>query len=678
MQEFLTNIGQFSMLLAFGLSCYSLFASFLAGRFAHRRLADTGERAAVAVCGLVTVAVFALWYQLITSNFHLQYVASSSNQAMPWYYKIGALWGGQEGSLLFWCWILTLFSMVTVLVHRNRNPRLMPYVVGVVAMVTTFFLLVNNFVSNPFDAIGVSRAGEPPVPFSPPDGQGLNPLLQYWAMVIHPPILYIGYVGFTIPFAFAIAALVTRELDDEWIRTTRRWMMIPWLFLGTGVLLGAMWAYVVLGWGGYWGWDPVENASLMPWLTATAFLHSVIMQERKGMMKVWNMVLILGTFLLCILGTFLTRSGIVSSVHSFAQSPIGPFFSSFLILMTGFSLYFLLSRLDALKSENRLDSVISRESSFLFNNLVLLATTFAVLWGTIFPILSEWLTDEKRTVGAPFFNKVNIPIGLFLLFLTGVGPLLAWRKTSLRSLRKNFSIPIAVALGTGLAFVLLGMRHFYSTVCLILCMFVIVTIAGEFHRGARARQRQGQSYWQALWSLTFRNTRRYGGYIVHVAMVFLFVGFAGAGFNEEAQKALSPGQDLQVGHYTLRLEKIESSDNDNYSSATGIIKISKNGQELSTLKPEQRFYKSSKQPTSEVALHRTLKEDLYVVFAGFQQEGKQAIIHAYVNPLVAWIWIGGLVFIIGTIICLIPNQHEQVIQKAQTKVEVDPYAKIPV
>ena len=680
MQGLLTDIGQFSMLLAFGLSCYSLVASFLAGRFGHRRLAATGERAAVAVCGLVTVAVIALWYQLITSNFQLQYVASSSNQAMPWYYKIGALWGGQEGSLLFWCWILTLFSMVTVLVHRKRNPRLMPYVVGVVAMVTTFFLLINNFVANPFDAIGVSRAGAAPIPWSPSDGQGLNPLLQYWAMVIHPPILYTGYVGFTIPFAFGIAALITRELDDEWIRTTRRWMMIPWLFLGTGILLGAMWAYVVLGWGGYWGWDPVENASLMPWLIATAFLHSVIMQERKGMMKVWNMVLILGTFLFCILGTFLTRSGIVSSVHSFAQSPIGPFFSGFLILMTGFSLYFLLSRLDALKSENRLDSVISRESAFLFNNLVLLATTFAVLWGTIFPILSEWLTDEKRTVGAPFFNKVNIPIALFLLFLTGVGPLLAWRKTSLRSLRKNFSIPVAIALATGLAFILLGMRHFYSTVCLILCMFVIVTITGEFHRGARARQRQGQSYLQALWSLTFRNTRRYGGYIVHIAMVFLFVGFAGAGFNQDAQKALSPGQDFQVGHYTLRLEKIESFENDNFSSATGIIKVSKNGQQLSTLKPEQRFYKSSKQPTSEVALHRTLKEDLYVVLAGFQQEGegRQAIIHAYVNPLVAWIWIGGLVFIIGTIICLIPNQHERVIQKASTKVDVDPYAKVPV
>ena len=276
---------------------------------------------------------------------------------MPWYYKVGALWGGQEGSLLFWCWILTLFSMVTVLVHRKRNPVLMPWVVGVVAMVTTFFLLVNNFVANPFDAIGVSQAGQAPVPWAPPDGQGLNPLLQYWAMVIHPPILYVGYVGFTIPFAFAIAALITRELDEEWIRTTRRWMMVPWLFLGTGILLGAMWAYVVLGWGGYWGWDPVENASLMPWLTGTAFLHSVIMQERKGMMKVWNMVLILATFLLCILGTFLTRSGIVSSVHSFAQSPIGPFFSTFLILMTALSLYCLFTRMEELKSENRLDSV---------------------------------------------------------------------------------------------------------------------------------------------------------------------------------------------------------------------------------------------------------------------------------------------------------------------------------
>jgi cytochrome c-type biogenesis protein CcmF len=676
MNVFLTDLGQFALLLAFGLSCYALVGSLLAGRFGHRRLAATGERAAVAVTALVTIAVMSLWYQLVSSNFQLQYVASSSNQAMPWYYKAGALWGGQEGSLLFWCWILTLFSMVTVLVHRKRNPVLMPYVVGVVAMVTTFFLLVNNFVANPFDAIGVSQAGEAPVPWTPPDGQGLNPLLQYWAMVIHPPILYVGYVGFTIPFAFAIAALITRELDEDWIRTTRRWMMIPWLFLGTGVLLGAMWAYVVLGWGGYWGWDPVENASLMPWLTGTAFLHSVIMQERKGMMKVWNMVLILATFLLCILGTFLTRSGIVSSVHSFAQSPIGPFFSSFLVLMTALSLYFLLNRLDELKSENRLDSVVSRESSFLFNNLVLLATTFAVLWGTIFPILSEWITDEKRTVGAPFFNKVNIPIGLFLLLLTGIGPLLAWRKTSLRSLKKNFSIPLGAGLGAGAVFVALGMRHFYSTVCLILCVFVLVTILAEFHRGARARRRQGQSYAHALWTLTFRNTRRYGGYIVHVAMVFIFVGFAGAGFDKEAQQSMLPGDMLAIGNYRLELKRVESADNPNYSSATAHMQVWKQGKALSEIAPEQRLFKSSRQPTSEVALHRTLKEDLYVVFAGPDQDGTRFIIHVYIKPLVAWIWIGGAIFILGTVICLIPNRHERASQKIPLNVEAKSYVKV--
>ena len=664
------------MLLAFGLSCYALVASLLAGKFGHRRLAATGERAAVAVTALMTVAVMSLWYQLVTSNFQLQYVASSSNQAMPWYYKVGALWGGQEGSLLFWCWILTLFSMVTVLVHRKRNPVLMPWVVGVVAMVTTFFLLVNNFVANPFDAIGVSQGGAAPVPWAPPDGQGLNPLLQYWAMVIHPPILYVGYVGFTVPFAFAIAALITRELDEEWIRTTRRWMMVPWLFLGTGILLGAMWAYVVLGWGGYWGWDPVENASLMPWLTGTAFLHSVIMQERKGMMKVWNMVLILATFLLCILGTFLTRSGIVSSVHSFAQSPIGPFFSTFLILMTALSLYFLFTRMEELKSENRLDSVVSRESSFLFNNLVLLATTFAVLWGTIFPILSEWVTNEKRTVGALFFNQVNIPIGLFLLFLTGVGPLLAWRKTSLRSLRKNFTIPLASGLGAGVLFVAFGMRHFYSTVCLILCVFVTVTILAEFHRGARARRRQGQAYWHSLWILTFRNTRRHGGYIVHVAMVFLFVGFAGAGFDQEQQQAMVPGDKLEIGPYTLEMKEVESTDNPNYSSAMARLQVWKEGQALSEIRPEQRLYKTSKQPTSEVALHRTLKEDLYVVFAGPDQDGSRYIIQAYIKPLVAWIWIGGAVFILGTVICLIPNQHERAAQKVPLKVEARSYAKV--
>ncbi len=676
MLALVSDFGQFCLLFAFCLSGYAVLASFLGGRQGNRRLVETAERSVLAVGALVTATVFVLWYQLLNDNFNLQFIASNSNRAMPWFYKFGALWGGQEGSLVFWCWILSLYCVTAVLINRHRNRHLMPYVVAVMSTVTTFFLLINNFVANPFDMIGIVRPGAAAAtPFTPMDGNGLSALLQYWAMVIHPPILYTGYVGFTIPFAFAVAALITRDLDDEWIRTTRRWMMVPWLFQGVGVLLGAKWAYVVLGWGGYWGWDPVENASLMPWLTGTAFLHSVIMQERKGMMKIWNMVLILATFLLCILGTFLTRSGVVSSVHSFAQSPIGPYFSSFLLLMVALSAYLLLTRLDALKSENRLDSVVSRESSFLFNNLVLLASMFAVLWGTLFPILTEFLLNEKQTVGPPFYNKVNVPIGLFLLFLTGVGPLLAWRKTSAQSLRRNLTIPALVALASGAIFLAFGMRHFYSTVCLILCVFVMVTIFAEFHRGARARRRQGESYWEALWILTFRNTRRYGGYIVHMGMVFLFVGFAGAGFNRELQAELAPGSSIEIGSYSLTLEQVKNSDNANYASAVGLVTVYRDGKLVDTLRPERRFYKAREEATTEVGLRSGLKEDLYVVLAGFNSQNSKAVLHVFVFPLVSWIWIGGLVFMLGTVVCLIPGKHEKALQKAPSEVTLQVVAK---
>jgi cytochrome c-type biogenesis protein CcmF len=469
--------------------------------------------------------------------------------------------------------------------------------------------------------------------------------------------------------------LITRDLDEEWIRTTRRWMMVPWLFLGTGILLGAKWAYVVLGWGGYWGWDPVENASLMPWLTGTAFLHSVMMQERKGMMKVWNVVLILLTFLLCIFGTFLTRSGVVSSVHAFAQSAIGTYFATFLLLLLGLCSYFIITRLDSLKSENRLESVISRESSFLFNNLILLAAMFAVLWGTIFPVLSEALQGEKRTVSAPFFNKVNIPLGLFLLFLTGVGPLLAWRNTSLRSLKKNFTIPTIVAVLAGVVFFAFGMRHFYSLFCLILSFFVACTILMEFHRGALARKRQGEGYFEALWVLTFRNTRRYGGYIVHMGIVFLFVGFAGLGFNRETQMEMVPGDTLNIGHYAVTLEQVKSSNNANYESAVGIFNVQRDGERVATLMPERRFYRVSEQPTTEVALKSTLKEDLYLVLAGFSDDNSKAIVHAFVNPLVTWVWLGGAFCFGGTIICLIPSKHTRRTEKLSVKSEVQVYAK---
>ncbi len=674
MQNLVIEIGQYSLLFAFCLSCYAMVSGFLGGQLGHRRLVESAERSVLVVCALVTLAVVSIWYSLLTNNFGLQYVVHTSNRTMPWFYKFGALWGGQEGSLLFWCWLLTLYSSAAVLIHRNRNRNLMPYVVSFISMVTGFFLTVNNFVANPFDLVGVERAGAAATPFAPMDGQGLNPLLQYWAMVIHPPILYLGYVGFTIPFAFAMAALVTRDLDEEWIHTTRRWMMVPWLFQGTGILLGAKWAYVVLGWGGYWGWDPVENASLMPWLTGTAFMHSVMMQERKGMMKIWNVVLILGTFLLCIFGTFLTRSGVVSSVHAFAQSPIGPYFAGFLFILIGLCTYFIVTRLDHLKSENRLESVVSRESSFLFNNLVLLVAMFAVLWGTIFPVISEALAGEKRTVSAPFFNKVNIPLGLFLLFLTGVGPLLAWRKTSLRSLRKNFTIPTALSLLAGVTFFVLGMRHVYAMMCLILSIFVAITILMEFHRGAMARKRQGENYLGSLWILTFRNTRRYGGYIVHMGIVFLFVGLAGSGFNQEVQKEMVEGDTLSISHFQVVLEQVRTARTANYESSVGVFTLYRNGTRAGTLLPERRFYPASEQPTTEVALKSNLKEDFYLVLAGFSEDNSKAIVHAFVNPLVAWVWLGGGVCFLGTIICLIPSQHTRSAERAPVKSEVE-YAK---
>jgi cytochrome c-type biogenesis protein CcmF len=669
MEKMMSDLGQLSLLLALGLSIYAVVGSFLGGWLGNRRLAETGQRSSFVVAALVTLSVGALWYQFAINNFNLHYVANNSNRMMAWYYKLGALWGGQEGSLLFWCWLLTLFLLVAVLTNRKENPGLMPYVVGVTSMVVAFFLVINNFVANPFEQIGLERAGTAAVPFTPADGRGLNPLLQYWAMVIHPPILYLGYVGFTIPYAFAMAALMTRQLDDNWLRSARRWMMIPWLFQTVGILLGAKWAYVVLGWGGYWGWDPVENASLMPWLTGTAFLHSIIMQERKGMMKVWNMTLILTTFVLCILGTFLTRSGVVSSVHAFGQSPVGPFFAGFLFFMIAFSLFFLLSRLNDLKSEARFDSLVSRESSFLFNNLVFMATGFAVLWGTLFPVLSDALFAEKRTVGPSFFNTVCIPIGLFILLLTGVGPLLAWRKTSLRSLKKNFLVPSIIGLAAGILCFFLGIRNGYSLICLILCVFVTATILSEFHRGALARSRQGENYLAALFTLTARNPRRYGGYVVHLGMVFLFVGFAGSGFNQETQKEMLPGDQLLLGAYTLRLDGIDDSATVNYEAAIANLSVFQDGRKTAIMHPERRFYKSSEQATTEVALKAGLKEDLYVVLAGFNPENNRAIVHVFVNPLVSWVWIGSLVLVLGTLLALIPERREPAEQKLAVEAE---------
>jgi cytochrome c-type biogenesis protein CcmF len=443
------------------------------------------------------------------------------------------------------------------------------------------------------------------------------------------------------------------------------------MFLGTGILLGANWAYSVLGWGGYWGWDPVENASLLPWLAATAFLHSVMIQEKRGMLKVWNMVLIILTFFLSIFGTFLTRSGIISSVHAFAQSDIGPYFSVFLGVIAAFSLTLLFLRLDFLKSDNRLDSVASRESGFLFNNWILLAAVFAVLWGTIFPIISKAVEGVTVTVGPPFFNKVMIPIGLLLLFLTGAGPLLAWRKTSFQSLRRNFTFPLIVALVTGVLLYVGGVRKLDPWMSLSLCAFVAASILGEFYKGARTRMKTaGEHFAQALYNLTMRNTRRYGGYVIHLGIVLLFVGFSGLAFKSETEGLMRPGDILRDKGYLLRCESVQQGQTPNYQYTTVSLSVAYNGRAIGVLKPQKRFYIASQQPITHVAVHPSLAQDLYVVLAGRDPGTGKAVIQVFINPLVEWVWIGGMVVFLGTLLALVPSRVEREMAEIRRQKEV--------
>jgi len=647
------TLGAYAILLAFCLSIYA-FAASLAGKLKHKPfLIVSGERAVYGVWVLLTTAAGILVYSLLTSDFRLAYVAARSNRAMPLVYKFAAWWGGQEGSLLLWSWLLSTFAAVVVFTNRRKHRDMMPYVIAVLTFTQIFFCILNAFVEPPFQVLAVGKGVQ-----AVADGNGLNPLLQYWLMAIHPPALYLGYVGFIVPFAFAFASLVTKQPGEAWIATTRRWTLITWGFQSIGVMLGQGWAYAVLGWGGYWGWDPVENASLLPWITATAFLHSVMMQEKKGMMKVWNMVLISSTFFLCIFGTFLTRSGIVSSVHAFAQSSLGTWFLGYLAIAVGVTTFFILKRLDYLKSEAHLESVLSRESSFLFNNLILLASCFAVLWGTLFPVITEAIMGEKITVGAPFFNKVNIPIGLALLLLTGVGPLIAWRRSSWESLKRAFRWPTVVAVLTIAILAGFGITHLYALVSFGLCAFVIATIAMEFFKGARAISVKNQmNMLFAAFELTHRNTRRYGGYLVHMGIVIMFIGYTGAAFNKDTTKEVTIGDRFDIGRYSLQVKQVTDGDNPNYSWQKAQIGIFVGGEYLGELMPERRVYGSSGQPTSEVAIRRRLNEDLYLNFASMSQtDANKAIIQAYVFPLVSWIWIGFYVLMFGTLVCLIPSK----------------------
>jgi cytochrome c-type biogenesis protein CcmF len=661
------EFGSFTLLLALALSLYTLVVGGIAlwrsrGALAVNvdggtgRLGETARRAGISSFVALSCAAFALVWASFTNDYSVSYILHHTNRDLNTAYKFSALWSGQEGSLLLWAWLLSAYGFVLRVRHKV-DVRLTAFASVILAGIQVFFLLLLNFAAPPF-AIQPGPVAQ--------DGFGLNPLLQYPEMVMHPPLLYLGYVGFSVPFAFALGALMMRYPGEKWIHITRRWTMVTWLFLTCGIFMGAHWAYSVLGWGGYWGWDPVENASLMPWLTGTAFLHSVMMQEKRGMMKTWNVWLIFSTFMLTILGTLLTRSGIVSSVHAFAQSAIGDWFYGFILIVFAVCLFTFFRQKDHLKSENKLESLVSRESSFLFNNMILLAACFTVLWGTLFPVLSEYVQGTKVTMGAPFYNRVNLPIGLFLLFLTGIGPLLAWRSTSLRSIRRNFILP-SIAMGVALVVLLaVGVRPWqagddwqgtlFSLVTFTLATGVITAIAAEFLRGASVvRTQTGKNLLASTVLLMRRNTRRYGGYVVHFGIVVMFIGIAGGAFNQSREQEMGSGDSLMLGSYKVVCLTYTQDSNKNFDTEYALLDVFRGSKKITQLAPEKRFYIASQTSSTMVALHSTLASDLYVIYEGRNPDTDKPIIKVFLNPLMNWIWIGVGIVVFGTFLALVPN-----------------------
>ena len=646
------DVGYLILITALVISVFGIVAGFWGGKQRNTKLVASSFNAVYAVAILVVAAAALLWYGLLGDHFELTYVWNHSERALPTFYKFSALWGGQAGSLLFWCLLLSGYSAIVAVSNRNRLQVMMPYVNAVLLTTSLFFLTLLVFAANPFERVG----------FVPPDGQGLNPLLQNYWMVIHPVMLYLGYVGMVVPFAFAVGALMSKRLDNEWVRTVRRWTLIPWMFLSAGIIMGSQWAYMELGWGGYWAWDPVENASFLPWLTGTAFLHSIIIQEQRGILKVWNVILIWATYFLVILGTFFTRSGVLESVHSFARSDVGPYFLGFLIIVLFGFLWLLFDRLPLLRSEQQIESYTSREAAFLANNWVFAGIAFATLWGTVFPMFSEILTGDRISVAAPFFNKVNGPLFLVLLLLMGVGPLLGWRHTSATAFRKQFTWPLIAAVVVA-ALVLVVARSVYPIIGLAICAFVAATIVQEYVRGVNARRRtSGDNVFTAMGHLWSRNGRRYGGYIVHLGIVLIGVAVIGNEFYQQTKNVtLAPSETAQVAGYTLEFAGLESDRQPNLTEyGARVVVYDGSDNVIGTVIPKRNVYdKTPDMPTSEVGLRMSPIEDIYVVLNGWEEGGKTATFTIYINPLTTWMWIGGLVLVLGTLIAAWPHSSRR-------------------
>jgi len=646
------DIGAWALRFAFVVALLGLGAGVHAGVTRREDWTRVAERAVTVAFAAVSVAMGALFWALATNDFQLAYVAQHSARTMSLEYRLAALWGGQSGSLLLWLWMVLAYGAASVALNRRQNRSLMPWVSAVLLANATFFLVLTNFVTEPFEKLPPGQVLS--------DGNGLNPLLQHPLMSIHPLMLYGGFTGFVVPFAFAFAAMVTGELGNTWFRTTRRWTLFAWSVLGVGLLLGGRWAYEVLGWGGYWAWDPVENAALMPWIAGTAYVHSVMIQEKRGMLKTWNLVLIGLTYSLCLFGTFLTRSGVVQSVHSFTNSGwFGFIFLAYVVVVMAAFLVPLLYRYrrGELSSPNRLESMVSREAGFLLNNWALMALLVVVFWGTLLPVFTESLFDERTTVGPKFFNSMAGPIALILLFLTGVGPLIAWRRATLASIRRQFALPatagVLAAIGGAAAF--WGRVSPWALACWSLGAFVTVTIGQEYWQAIRARVRgRGESPLRALAVLLSRNQRRYGGYVVHLGVVLLLVGVSGAAFNEERLENISPGSSMQVQDYRLEYLTADALPHQHYGGAKARIALYQGSEPLNVMTPEKRMYWLERQPTSIPAIYSTLREDLYLVLSAVEADGS-ATLKIYRNPLVNWIWIGGMVFVLGNVLVLWPH-----------------------
>ncbi len=646
----MADLGRAALVLTLGLALYALVAGTWAAHTRRRRLALTAQNALLAAFATTLAAAAVLLAALVRHDFSFQYVADHTSRGLPLAYTLSAFWGGQAGSLLLWLLVLTGYGAAAVLLHRKAAKDVVVWAVPVLGGVASFFALLVCFVASPF----VMQA-------APTDGAGMTPSLQNPYMLAHPPMLYLGYVGLTVPFAFAMGALLSGRTDERWIVVTRRWTLAAWAFLGVGQLLGAHWAYVEVGWGGYYAWDPVENAALMPWLAATAFLHSVMVQEKKNMLKVWNMLLVILAFGLSLFGTFLTRSGVVNSIHAFTQGSIGAWFLGFIVLVVVFSLALVFWRLPQLRARTKLESAISREATFLYNNLLLVALCLTILWGVTFPILSQAVRGESLTIGKPYYDFFLRSFGLPLLLLMGIGPLVAWRRASIRALGRTFLWPASIAFATGA--VLLGLGAGSSRPGLIaytFAAFVIASIVLEFARGTQARRALATESWpRAFGSLVGRNRRRYGGYVVHAAIVLLAVGIAGSSaYGTTVERKLRPGQSMRVGAYTLAYRGLQQSQTSNATERRAVLELG--GRASGTLRAGKNFYPVEQSSSNEVGIRTDWLrgEDLFVIADQIDADGT-VYFKVLVKPLVNLIWLAGAVFICGSLIALWPDAREE-------------------